>query len=85
MTFAASILVVIWILIGYLSVRNWKLSWFWKLASPIYSFIFALAVIYIHDIREQAAVLEAIFECLGLNCLMLMTGYAMKRDEEQYD
>ena len=85
MTFAASVLAVIWILIGYLSVRNWEVSWFWRFASPLYSFIFALLIIYIYDIRGQAAVLETIFGCLGLNCLMLMTGYAMKKDEEQYD
>ena len=85
MTFAATVLMVIWILIGYLSVRNWEVSWFWKLASPLYSLIFALLIIFMHDIRGQVAVLEAIFGCIGLNFLMLMTGYAMKKDEEQYD
>ena len=85
MTFAATVLVAIWILIGYSSVRNWEVSWFWKLASPLYSVIFALLIINMHDIRGQAAVIEAIFGCIGLNCLMLVTGYAMKKDEEQYD
>lgn len=79
------LLVLTWTLIGYLSVRNWREGWIWKLASPLYGVLFAVFIIHRHDLWGQFAAIEAIIGCLGLSHLILLTGYAMKKDEDQHD